>query len=231
MKLQTALFLVVFMSLLACKDTELKPELELLGYEYFPTNLGSFVEYEVKQTDYTPNNPPKNSQYQLREVVTETYTDVENNIAYRLERWKRPNANSVWLRDSIWTTTRNKYRGIRNENNITFLKLVFPLAEGLRWDGNAYNSFGENEYSIENLDKPLTINTSSFSKTLKVVQADDSSLVFLNKRYEIYAPNVGMVEKYTKKLNYCTDIGCIGLAKIEFGIIKSQKIINYGKSF
>lgn len=225
------LCIFIILALPACGDKELQPEKTLLGYDYYPLDLGNFIEYEVKQTSYFPNNPTVVEQFQAREVIIETYTNAEGKISHKIQRYKRPNSNVNWNLDSTWSTQLDNFQALRMENNKTFIKLAFPLSVGKKWNGNAYNSLKKDDCLLEELDVKRKINTFNFDNTLKVVLADDSSLVYQDRRHEIYAKNVGLVYASTKILNYCTEPSCIGQNKILSGTIKTQTLLNYGKLF
>ncbi len=225
------LFSASLFMLSACKDSELKPDKTFFGYSYFPTDLAVFVEYNVIETTHAPLAVPVTKQYQIREIITETFTDLESKSTYKIQRYKRTTASTPWQVDSVWSTKIDNYNALRNENNKTFLKLSFPLEVGKKWNGNAFNYLKKDDCILTDLDTKRKINNFEFNKTLKVVLADDSSLVYQDRRHEIYAENVGMVYKSVKSVYYSTDQPFLGQGKIDAGIIKTQILINYGKSF
>jgi len=215
--------------LIGCKDSELTPDKLSLGYAYFPLDWGKYVEYEIKTKTYTLLALPTTKQYQVREMITESYTNSENKTSYKIQRYKRNNATQPWAVDSIWSTNIDNFQAFRSENNKTFLKLAFPLIEGAKWNGNAFNNLKKDDCVLTELDLAKKINNFQFDKTLTVVLANDSNFVYQDRRHEIYARNVGLVYKYTKSYNYCQTCG--QQTKIETGIEKTQTILNYGKSF
>lgn len=225
------LCVLAVLALPACGDKELQPEKDLLGYDYFPLDLGLFLEYEVKLTSYFPNNPTTTEQFQMREVLIEQYTNVEGKNTHKIQRYKRLNANLPWSLDSTFSTHIDNFNAFRGENNRTFLKLAFPLSVGKAWNGNAYNSLKKDDNTIQDLDVKRTLHNFTFDNTLKVVLSNDSSLVSQDRRHEIYARKVGLVYASTKILNYCTEATCIGQGKILSGTIKTQTLLNYGKLF
>jgi hypothetical protein len=222
------IFCVLLVGFATCDTTVSEPDGTVLGYDYFPTDLGSFVEYEVEEVEYDPVNPPATSNYQIREDITESFTDIEGKDAFRVERYRRDNGLQAWDLDSVWVVQRTANQGIRIENNQVFVKMAFPVSTGLKWNGNTYNHLDEDEYEITALDKSFSINEQNFAKSLKVIQADDSSLVSLDRRQEVYARGVGLVYRFQRQVVYCTEPACLGLGKIEFGIQKIIKIKSYG---
>lgn len=224
------IFIVLSFCISACKIENEIPNDEILGYNYFPMDVGVYAEYEVQETRYTLTDAPEVSDYQIREVITGSFTDIEGLQAFTVERSRRENTNDIWELDSIWVAKRKINQQLRIENNQIFVKLVFPPSKGLTWNGNSFNAFGEDTYEITEYGKPYQINGLSFENALRVEQEEDSNLVSLDRRYEIYAPDAGLVYKEIRNLNYCTLDNCIGDGKIDFGRILIQKIITYGKN-
>ena len=83
------------------------------------------------------------------------------------------------------------------EENISFIKLWFPLASGKRWNGNMANSRERENYTIIWLDAPY----SSYQQTCKVEQFKEKNLVEEITREEVFARNVGLVFKVSDSLN------------------------------
>ena len=63
---------------------------------------------------------------------------MSGDTIYKLNRFFKRNEADPWQRINTWTIQKNKSNAIRTEENIKFVKLVFPVKEGLRFDGNVY---------------------------------------------------------------------------------------------
>ena len=219
-------------SLLSCERAPLVPAPQ--DYAYFPLETGRFVEYDVVETIYTLSTPPSTQTYQLREYTAQSFVDLSGQESYRIERFRRTNASQAWAPDSVWVAKRTLNQAIRTENNLSYLKLVFPLSQGLRWNGNAFNTLGgqeagQDEYILEDLNQPKQIGKETFDKTLTIRQQNDSTLVNLDRRTEIYALNVGLVYKEISQLAYCYQGTCLGKGQVDFGVRRIQKVSRYGK--
>ena len=220
------------LSLNACEVST--PALPDAGYAYFPLEKGMFSEYDVVETTYTLSAAPSSRTYQIREVVSQVFTDLSAQESYRIERFSRTNANQIWRLDSVWTAKRTAHQAIRTENNLSYVKLVFPIGEGTRWNGNALNGLGgkeasTDEYLMENLHKRHQINDQIFDKTLTVRQQNDSTLVGIDRRTEIYAAQIGLIYKEFTQLAYCYQASCLGKGQVDFGTRIIQRIKRYGK--
>ncbi|TAE09365.1 MAG: hypothetical protein EAZ95_16060 [Bacteroidetes bacterium] len=229
-KIACLLCIVGFLQFSSCANEELQPDEALLGYDYYPVDIGLFYDYEIKQTSYFPNDPTTNETFQIRELLESTFTGVDGIGNYKIQRYKRPTSDLPWALDSVYSVRRDKFNVTRSENNRLFLKLAFPLAVGKAWNGNQFNEFRKDDCKVTDMDVPYKINNFTYDKTLKVELANDSSLVYQDRRHEIYAEKVGLVYKSTKILNYCTEPSCIGQGRILSGTIRTQTLLNYGKN-
>lgn len=223
------IFCIIFGTFVAsCSTGTVEPETVVLGTEYFPLEKGRFVDYKVEDIQFTLINPPDTSRYQIRELIADQFTDINGDPAFRLERFRRATSNNPWQLDSVWVVKRSLNRAIVIQSNQPLVKLTFPLEEAKPWDGNVLNGSNKDLYEIQSLGKAFSIDTFDFAKALKVVQNDDSSLVAIDKRSEIYAVDVGLVYKDSTVVTLCTENpSCFN--QIESGRKSIQTIIGFGK--
>ena len=164
-----------------------------LGYDYFPTTSGTYIDYQVDSVNYGIN--VDTTSFQLREVITEDFVDEEGQRAYQLGRFKRATANDEWVQTDVWTIKRTNNTAERVEENERFIRLVFPLEEGKNWDGNSFNQRDPWNYSCASFDEPYSWQGVSFSQTAFIEQRTNLNLVDQELAYEIYARNIGLVFK------------------------------------
>ncbi|MBW8051894.1 MAG: hypothetical protein FVQ77_16465 [Cytophagales bacterium] len=225
-------FLLLVIIFSGCKPSKVDPAQVDLGYNYFPLAIGDSIIYDVLTIDYSSLGGFIDTQnYQLLEVTADTFIDNESDIAWRLERFSRPDSSANWPLDpdSVWTTKVTSYQAIKVESNIPYIKLIFPVENGVIWDGNALNTIetkeGE-EYRIRDLGLADTIGNNIFNNTLKVIQPFITSQIGKYERSEVYARNQGLIYKESILVDYCDDPGCIFLDSIVFGK-KYFQIYNY----
>ncbi|MBO0931279.1 hypothetical protein [Fibrella aquatilis] len=199
------------------------------GTDYAPLEAGRFIIYDVTEQRYSLTAPPATSTYQLKETVGSPYADVTGQPAFRLQRYRRANAQASWQVDSLYTARNSAQAAIRTENGADFVKLVFPLAERTEWNGNAYNQFQKDVYSLRQVRKPYTVGAQTFAETATVVQHSDSNLVTQDKRVEVYAKQIGMVYREVVQLQFCSSGGCVGKGQIDFGVRRYVRVSSYGK--
>lgn len=167
-----------------------------LGYDYYPIQKGHFIVYTVDSFFYNDFTYSIDSfSFQVKEKIAAEYTDLSNQKSYTVERYYRKTANESWVLKDIWNTLITSATAEKTEENIRFIKLVFPLKKELSWNGNRLNALGEQSYIINAIHAPLTINGQLYDSTLTVLQEADSSLIQKKYALEIYAKNVGLVYK------------------------------------
>jgi hypothetical protein len=212
----------------ACSTQTLDPSEVNLGVDFFPLEVGRYVDYQVENIEYRTITDPDTNRYQIRELIASEFTDINGAPAFRLERFIRATASNPWTLDSVWVAKRTANQAILIQSNIPLVKLTFPPEEQKPWDGNILNGLDQNLYEITDLNKAFTIDTFNFAKTLKVVQSNDSSLVSMDRRNEIYAANVGLIYKDSTVVTFCvTTPECF--TQIETGRKSVQRVIGYGK--
>jgi hypothetical protein len=223
-------YLSFLLSIFSCSTSTVEPDAARLGYDYFPLEAGSFAVYEVEETVYSLTSAPVSKTFQVKEAVVEEFTDLSNEKAYKLMRYNRQNATADWNLDSVWVAKRTVNQAIRTENNVSFVKLVFPIKENQQWNGNALNNLGSDDYQLSKVNKAFQVNNEDFASTATVTQVNDSSACNMKRVYEVYADKVGLVykEKILVEYRQINNI-CEGLGNIQAGIKSYQRLIQYGK--
>ncbi len=218
---------VCWLFLLSCRSSETTPI--SLALDYVPLTTGHFIVYDVTEQRFSLTAAAVTNTYQLKETIGTSYTDVTGQPAFRLQRFRRANAQATWQTDSLWTARVDNRMTIRNENGADFVKLIFPPADRSRWNGNKLNQFDEDTYELRNVNKPYSVGTQAFAETATVLQQNDSTLVSQDKRIEVYARQVGLVYKETVQLQFCSSSpSCVGKAQIDFGIRRYVRVASYG---
>lgn len=216
--------------ILACKkDNKVEPT--YFGYNYAGYQLGKYVVYQVDSIIYDGFFSPvkiDTISYQIKEVLEETYTSVSGEKGLKLVRYKRDNDTLNWQIKDVWHCflPNKKYEVV--EENVNYLKLIFPIKTTVQWDGNIKNSASEQLYFYKNLHQPLEINGLTFDSTLTVVQQQNQNLVDNQYFYEKYATKVGLIEK-SHTDTYSQINNQTGNWEIEDGYIYKMRVIAYGK--
>lgn len=221
------LFIVLFF---ACKKSE-KIDLNT-DYSYYPIEIGNWVIYNVQEINIDkPSEVYDTLNYQLKEVIESEFLDAEEKIAYRVERYIRINQTDSWTLKNVWFTNYTLNAAHKIEDNTRYVKLIFPVKLNKKWNGNAFNNLGEQDYKITFLDISETINNLSFDSVLTVEQYNSESLI--DKRIEIekFAKNIGLI--YKEQTDLYSDNVIIGVPieqRVKTGKILKMEIIDHGKN-
>jgi hypothetical protein len=212
----------------SCESIPFEEKIDL-SKEYFPTMNGHFQIYDINEVIYTLGDPDT-FLYQLKTVVIDSFQNSDLTYTYVIHRSVRDDASKPWTYKDTWSSRMETDKAIESEENVDFVKLVFPFQVGSKWNGNAYNTVGAEEYELMSFE-PKTINDVTFNDCITIKQRDNQDfIVFLDKRYEAYARKVGLVQREKTQLFYCTDTnsGCIGQQIVNEGTIYKQTIVEYG---
>jgi hypothetical protein len=195
------LFSIVLGSGEGCKKDEESPHVDL-GYAYFPTDTGRWIDYQVDsawQNDVTGISGSMS--YPLREKVTEDFADAEGRPAQRLVRYYLDTASQAWVPRDVWWQVRTSTQAERSEENLRRIKLIFPPRTGQYWNTNATNTGASYELTFEEVDVPWNVNGMSFDSTLLVKTTYPNNAVITNTYYERYAKHVGLVYREVDSTN------------------------------
>ena len=234
------IFLFVFfygMFFYSCKkDKNVEAPVDF-GYNYFPDEVGRYVIYEVDsifQDDVS--NVHDTTRYLLKELIATSFTDLSGRPTLRIERYFKyyndtvPYSAMAWLGPRVWFVNRTSSELEKVEENVRYIKLVFPAMQGKKWNGNAYNIFGAQEYKITSTDQADLIGSIGFDSVTVVNQYEENNLIKHRLEIEKFARNVGLIYKQKDS------VGVQPSSSSDFppyddttGYRFSQKIISYGK--
>jgi hypothetical protein len=195
----------VVVALFSCTDDESDQPLVNLGYEYFPTDLGRFVEYKVDSIwhDQPVSTIPgihDTSTYYLREVLESLVTDAEEEPSIRIERFKKDSLDDEWELVDIWFAKRTAQNAEKVEENVRYIKMAFPINTSAQWDLNALNFKDEWLTNYDSLYTERTFGELNFPSTVTAVQRINKNLIEDELAYEVYAQGVGLVLRYERDL-------------------------------
>ncbi|MCB0396683.1 MAG: hypothetical protein KDD36_08525 [Flavobacteriales bacterium] len=221
--LRIAYAVLICLVWVSCKKSVITPP--AIHMDYFPVDVGHWVEYEMDSTVYDAffNGKDTSYHYYIREEITETFTDLEGHKAYRIQRSRRDSLGMPWQITDIWYANRDEHTGERVEENVRYVNLVFPPDKKVRWDGNALNTRPKWEFRYEKIHSPADLGAIHFDSTVTVLQIDEANLIEQQYAQEIYAKGVGLVYRKQHYLETEVDGTIIGGYDFTF------KVINWGK--
>jgi hypothetical protein len=217
----TVLLTIMVIVINSCETIEGEPV--YMGKEYFPLETGSWVTYQVDSTvwddflgevfDYS---------YKVKEVQKEIFTDSQGHPKMRVERFIMHDQQSNWQIKNVWTTALHSNRAIKTEENVTFVKLSFPVKPNMSWNGNLLNTGADQFYKITSLHEPYQLLDMEFDSTLTVLQRDFTTLIGKEEQFEVYATGIGLIHKKFIRLE--TEID----GNIIRGVDYSYNLVDYG---
>jgi hypothetical protein len=212
-----------------CKDKTTLDDFTLdFGYDYFPLEVGQFREYLVDSTTYDigPNETiiVVNSSTFVREDLTDTISDNLGRLGYKIERSERKSTEDAWVVKDVWLALVTDQQAERLEENLRFIKMIFPVRDGQVWDGNRYidefttiqvagetiEAFKSWEYEVNSVGEQSVVNNELFEDVVEIQQADNENLIELRESKEQYARGVGLIYREMRILDSQCISGCNG---------------------
>lgn len=214
--------IIVLVVLFSCKKETTKVDLH---FDYFGAEKGRYIVYDAREITHLSNGTSDTVNYQLKTVIGDTVNDNSGRTGHKYYRYKRSSSGDNWNLSDVWFILLTDNRGELVEENERIIKLVFAPTPNKTWNGNAFNTNEDMEYSYEDIHEPKTINGIHLDSTLKVVQEDVFNLIQWRKKSEIYAKNIGLVKKHYQHLN----ISNFNVTNISTGKELFLDMIEYGQ--
>lgn len=229
---------VVMLIVLLSSCTEERGVSPDLGYEFFPLQVGKSWEYAVDSITYRSDGIPDTANLFFLEKIVDWRIDNIGDTFYIAERFERYDSTKPWQIKEVFSLKRTRTQAIRTENNLSFIKLIFPIKRRDRWDGNKYfNSeiitpvagnaiqpFVNWEYRYLEVDNNLVfVQLANYEEAGSIRQAEEK-----------YARNIGLIEKnwmiLTTQCGNSNSLDCDTLpwpVRAERGFILEQKLIRH----
>jgi hypothetical protein len=202
-----AVSLVLF-TCFSCTEERISSDDFNFGYNYFPTTVGKYITYKYDSVIYDDLGLTviKKSGF-LKEEIAEILSQEGGVTKYKIYKYWRQKATDKWVLTDVETLQKMQDKIIKSEENLLFVKMVFPNSVNTKWDGNSFfddkiktQVVGETmeiysnwSYKITERDKPISLGSKPFPKSLEVIEVDDEKNIF-RKRYSkaIYIDGVGL---------------------------------------
>ena len=180
--------------------------------EYFPLEIGRFWEYRVDSIIFNASASQRiDTTFSgwVREVVVDTFLDLGQHPWYRIERFERSDTTLPWTISQVVAATIRDGQALRLENDLTFIKMLFPLKAFARWDGNQafdpatsiplpgglIEMFKGWEYQVLSVDMPDVVDGSNYQEVTTILNADKDFDYELRYAQEKYARGIGLIER------------------------------------
>jgi len=189
-------FILGLILLAACKPDVLKKPASQA--DYYGLKVGRHYIYNADSIQYSGNaNYPNDTiHYQLKDSIESSYKDQTGQTAYRIYEYRRNTSSMPWQYVRVFSRTSNSAGATETDDNITYLKLIYPIVMNESWNPDKYNttdSFGNYLSQYIQINTPATISNLKFDSTVYVQIQNELNLVDTFRYYERYAANVGLV--------------------------------------
>ncbi|MDG1476105.1 MAG: hypothetical protein P8Q14_03080 [Vicingaceae bacterium] len=210
MKKAIGLILIATIILVSCSKKKEEDYVEpYLGHDYAALEVGKYVVYDVDSFFYDDfNGMIDSSFYQIKEVVDSEFTDLEGDEAFKIIRYRKESDTTGWVLIDVWQSKLTTTNFQKVEENVRFVKLIFPINKNDTWNGNSLNNNESEEYDYTAVDQAETIGGNALSSVLTVLQFEEINLIEEKTFTEKYAKGIGLVYKksvdLTKEYNTAT---------------------------
>ena len=203
-------------TLAACKKDKNSNYSVNYMYNYYPIDSGHYIIYNVDSVtfNYDQINYTRDTvHYQMLASFGDTIHDLLDSVNFRVFYSTRPIGGSAWGSPYGTYGLRTLTNLQTVENDIRFIKLVFPPTANEVWNGNLYvgNLPGDPydpyavyqnwNYNYENCDTTVTIAGQTYNNVIVVSEVNSTNVISKTVRTEMYAPNVGMIYEEWKALS------------------------------
>lgn len=219
------IILFIFISsivLSACTRQIIEPGPADLGYDFYPLQTGKYVIYKVDSIYYNDFDR-RNDTVSLEVVdeIGEKFTDNQGRDSYIVNRSRRYTSSGPWISDHTYYVTRDNFKLEWQENNLRFIKMIYPVKINGKWFGNSYLSTLTNpeirwydnwEYRYTRVQEGFNTGFKSYTPTHTIFQSSNqeaegdpnnpNSYSAFSYGQETYAKNVGMVFKELTRWEY-----------------------------
>ncbi|MEE9439507.1 MAG: hypothetical protein V3V14_10945 [Saprospiraceae bacterium] len=214
------------------------------GYEYYPLTVGNEWTYQVDSTFLISGGSTKfESSSYLKEEVVGLLSEDGDEKKYKLARSFSNSPDGPWNLINNWTVSISERRATKTENNIRFIKMIFPIENNLSWNGNLFFDserevqVGPDKYELYKdwkhamvLADDKTVLDISYNKIVNITHIDqDDNFVLKKLSTESYARNIGLIESHSEcfaSLNG-KDNAAPWLSNADKGFIITQKLVAY----
>lgn len=206
--------------------------------KYYKSSLGFWQEFQIDTFTFVKSQNDTSVTKThfisfLREEITDTLRDFGTPYQYLLKSYRKKNLADNWSfyrNNSILPTSDYV---TKNEDDLRYTKLQFPINSSQSWKGNRYidssinPSFSNWIFVYNNIHKPFSVGSNSFDSTVTVIQYADSNAIEKTYFYEIYAKNIGLV--YAEYQTVAKQNGANPWTMPENGKIIRKSILNWKK--
>jgi len=219
MKKILRLSLLFYMTLLiatGCKKITGSPSATIQPTDYLQLQSGKYIIYRLDSTEFVNfGTQTVVVSYQAMDVIDSLITDNLGRPTWRVYRYLSDTTGTQpWVPNETYMITPTKQDVEVVENNLRFIKLVYPVQNGYSWSGNSYIDVTTDtfnvltymqgwNYTYDSVGLPFTTLGGVVSNSLTVNQQNDSignlgdptSFGEIDYSEEVYGQGIGLIYK------------------------------------
>jgi hypothetical protein len=152
MKKLQVLFIISLVLITAggCKKTVGTPSATIQPTDYLQLQVGKYVTYRLDSLQFVNfGSQDTIVSYQAMDVVDTLITDNLGRPSWRVIRYLSDTTGTApWVPDITYMVTVTKQDVEVVENNLRFIKLVYPVSNGYNWSGNSYIDVTSDTFNV-----------------------------------------------------------------------------------
>jgi hypothetical protein len=206
MKIKGFILLIALLAFAySCKKSE--QETINMGYNYFPLETNNYSVYQVDSIVWDDYNSTIDTfNYQVKLLIDSQYYDNENRLSYRWKKFTKTDTTQ-WAFNTNYSLTITNERLESVQENMRYIKLIFPVIAGSNWDYNSLNIDDAADSQYSDVDYESTILGIKNDSCLTVTYNEEVDLIQEVIYEEKYARNVGLFySRHTNKRKLTTGL-------------------------
>lgn len=201
------------------------------GLDLLPLSIGNEWNYRIMEISFEISGFDT-TMYFIKEQVIDS-SQSGGAIVYTVEVSTRSIETEDRQVTSRYVIDKTNITLVRKQGNRSNVLLTYPVSEGKSWDRNAFNTEEPmnvfysselptlSEYDIQSVE-------TDFSMPVQTVWISnyEADIVRQDQRYEVYLPGIGLAEKKSIVLEFCT-VNCVSTGQINTGRYYLQELTSY----
>lgn len=178
---------------------------------YMPLTIGKHITYDIDSSIWDDAKCIKYTyKYQHQYLVADTFRDAQRRLSYVINVLSRKSESDKFVVNDVVYYTPGAEQLEFVEKNIRFMRLINPVQEGKRWNGNSlmpsddqdYTYLKNWNYTYQNVLQPFNNGAMNFENTITVNEVDTilnnpetmpDAYASLLQSKSVYAFQVGLI--------------------------------------
>jgi len=214
----------VTLFLSACQKQVIQNPPSNLGWDYQPLEKGHYIIYDVDSIIFDDFKKSVDTvRLEIKDEIGDEFIDDQGQSAFYVNRYVRKTSTEPWKMNLVYYISKDPYKLLWTENNLRYIKMVYPVKLNKKWFGNAYLASQTNdelrwldgwEYRYTDVLVPFNTGIKEYDEIHIIDQANviegspDNPDAYSARTYsrEVFAPNVGMVYREVTRWEYQTTV-------------------------